>query len=342
MTALHSQPVPEFASAPTFARLVNTELRRFSARRFTRVVLALSMVGYIGAMLLLWLLHSRVTAEDIAQATVQRDQQIVMFQQYTDECLKQPGQDANQCGFAPTAADFPIDQFLQNDPFRPEMVSDYVLAVGVAVAMAAFILGATFIGAEWSSKNLVAWLFYEPRRMRLMAAKLLVLLLATLLLSIVAQAIWLLSTNLLLSFRGLPVSSLGADAADFWPDVLSGQVRSALLVVPGALLGFALANLIRNTAAALGVAFVYFVIVESVLRGFSPGLQPYQFTTSVAAWVFKGGINVYGNPIYDPKQGYVTPEEIHVSNLHGAVTLMLYALIALGISLIVFRRRDIT
>ena len=45
-----------------------------------------------------------------------------------------------------------------------------------ATAAAAFLLAGTFIGAEWSSKNLIAWLFWEPRRLRLMAAKFLALL----------------------------------------------------------------------------------------------------------------------------------------------------------------------
>ena len=36
-----------------------------------------------------------------------------------------------------------------------------------------FALGATFIGEEWSSRNVVAWLFYEPRRLRLLGAILL-------------------------------------------------------------------------------------------------------------------------------------------------------------------------
>jgi ABC-2 type transport system permease protein len=123
--------------------------------------------------------------------------------------------------------------------------------------------------------------------------------------------------------------------------VLRVQIRAALVVVPVVLIGFGLANLIKNTAAALGVAFVYLAVVESVLRAISPSLQPYQFTTSLIAWVNKGGLTVFGDQVYDQRSGFVRPQEIHVSNLHGGVTMMIYALVVAAVSIALFRRRDI-
>jgi ABC-2 type transport system permease protein len=329
-------------SVPTFGRLLVVEFLRLGKRRFTRVLLSVAVVGYLIAVGFLWQSHSKVTPADIAQATVQRDLQIEQIGQSVTDCLKVAGNTAEQCGPVPTANDFPITQFLSNSPFRPRDVQPYALVVGTAVALAGFMLAATSIGAEWSSRNIVAWLFYEPRRLRLMWAKLLALSSVVLVLSVIAQFLWALTARLLLSSRGLPVSSLGADAAQFWPDVLRVQVRSALVVVPVVLLGFGLANLIKNTAAALGVAFVYLAVVESVLRAISPALQPYQFTTSLIAWVNKGGLTVDGDLVYDPKGGYVAPEPIHISNLHGGLTMMVYALVVLAVSLALFRRRDIT
>lgn len=333
---------PFSAGAPTFPRLLNTELRRFGARRFTRVLLGLSVVGYLAAMIFLWATHAQPSEADYAQATAQRDQSIASMQQYYDDCIAAPDGSAENCGYVPSAAEFPVDQYLANDPFDPRQVQIYALAVGVAVALAGFMLGATFIGAEWSSKNLVAWLFYEPRRLRLLGAKILVLCGVLVVLAFIAQAVWLGSAQLLMAYRGVGVSSLGEDAAQFWPDTLAVQLRAALLILPGCLLGFGLANLIRNTAAALGIAFAYFIVLENVAAAISPGLQPYQFGTAIAAWVSDGGIDVYGRAVFDPSQGYVTPEVIHVSNLHGGVTLLVYALVVLVVSVQVFRRRDIT
>lgn len=341
MSTVDERPAMQDGAAPTFGRLLRTELRRLWSRRFTKVSLLLSVLGYLAAMVFFWATHSQPTEQDYARATAARDASIAQFAEYHDQCVAGGGT-TETCGFVPTPAEYPVEGFLENQPFSPEQVPNLTLAVGVAVAMAGFVLGATFIGAEWSSRNIVAWLFFEPRRLRLLGTKLLALVGVVVVLAFVAQAIWLLSAHLLLSQRGVPVSSLGEEAGAFWPTVSRIQLRAALLVIPMTLLGFGVANLLRNTAAALGVAFVYFVIVEAVLRGISPGLQPYQFTVGLQAWVSDGGVTVYGDLVYDQQQGYLTPEAIPVSNLHGGLVLAVYALVVLGVSVWVFRRRDIT
>lgn len=341
MTAT-TMPGDQRTAAPRFGRLVGTELRRLAARRFTRVLLGVCVIGYLVAVAFLFQTHAKPTAADYAQATVQRDDQIGQIAASVKQCFAAPGGSEASCGTVPTATDFPVDQFLANSPFQPRQVPDYTLAVGAAVALAGFALGATFIGAEWSSRNVVAWLFYEPRRLRLLGAKLLAVTAAVLALSVIAQLVWAVTARWLLSARGLPVSSLGAVAAHFWTDVLGVQVRAALQVLPTVWLGFGLANLIRNTAAALGIAFVYFVILENVIRAINPALQPYLFTTGVAAWTTHGGVTVNGALVYNQAQGFVAPEQIHVSNLYGAVTLLIYAGVVLAASIAAFRTRDIT
>jgi ABC-2 type transport system permease protein len=331
-------------SAPAFGRLVRTEFSRLAARRFTRVILVLGLLGYLIAIALIWRSHDRVTAADIAQATSKRDQLIVQFTAQIEECQKQATSDqgVQDCGTPPTAEQFPIDQFLRNHPFRPDQVDDYALAVGVATAMAGFLLAATFIGAEWSSKNLVAWLFWEPRRLRVMAAKLLALLTSVLILAVLAQVVWFGVAKVLVHYRGLPVSTMGPLAAHFWSHVVNAQARGAALVLITALVGFSLASLMRNSAAALGVAFVYFAVVESVIRALNPELQPYLFTTNVGAWIASNGITVFGKSVYDQHQGYVIPREIHVSNIHGAVMLLVFAGVATVAAVTTFARRDIS
>lgn len=331
-------------SAPAFGRLVRAEFRRLAARRFTRVALGLSLVSYLIAVGLLWHTHNRVSPADIAQATAQRDQLIVQFTAETEQCRKSAAneQEALNCGSPPTPEQFPIDQFLSTQPFPPSGVEDFAMAVGVATAMLAFLLAATFIGAEWSSKNLIAWLFWEPRRLRVMAAKLLAVLSSVLVLAMLAQLVWFGTAKVLLHYRGLPVSSLGPQAEHFWSHVVNAQLRAALLVLITALIGFSLASLMRNSAAALGVAFVYFAVVENVIRALNPDLQPYLFTTNIAAWIVSSGITVYGKQVFNPVEGYVMAKEIHISNVHGGVMLLVFAGIATVAALTVFVRRDLS
>jgi ABC-2 type transport system permease protein len=329
--------------APAFGRLVRAEFYRLAARRFTRVIIALGVIGYLIAVGLIWHSHNRVSAADIAQATAQRDQIIVQMTTDAEECRRNvPPEQADQACGVPSAENFPIDQFLRTQPFRPDQIDDYALAVGAAVALVGFLLAATFIGAEWSSKNLVAWLFWEPRRLRVMAAKLVALLSSVLLLAVLAQVLWYGTAKLLLHYRGLPVSTMGPLAAHFWSHVVNAQARAALLVLITALVGFSLASLMRNSAAALGVAFVYFAVVENVIRAVNPDLQPYLFTTNVAAWIANNGITVFGRAVYNRQAGFVTPRDIHISNAHGAVMLLIFAGIATVAALTTFARRDIS
>src|SRR5699024_6680581 len=166
------------------------EFSRLLLRRFTKVMLALCAIGFLVAIGVVWATHSNVTPADVQQATARRDDAIAQIQTQIEQCRAQfPDQPDQHCGQAPTPEQFPIDQFLHNQPFQPRMVGGYAMAVAVACAMASFIIAATFIGAEWSSKNLVAWLFYEPRRLHLMGAKLLALCGLLLPLSILAQLI---------------------------------------------------------------------------------------------------------------------------------------------------------
>ena len=327
-------------SAPAFGRLVGAEFRRLAARRFTRVIIGLGLIGYLLAIALIWREHHRTTAADIADATAQRDQIIVQITNDIAQC--QRTQPVEQCGEPPTAEQFPVDQFLRNHPFPPQGVKDGALAVGVATAMLGFLLAATFIGAEWSSKNLVAWLFWEPRRLRVMAAKLVALLTSVLLLAALAQAVWYGVAKALLHYRGLPVSTLGPLAEHFWSHVVNAQARAASLALITALVGFSLASLMRNSAAALGVAFVYFAVVENAIRALRPEWQPYLFTTNVAAWIADKGITVYGKSVFNPQQGYVLPREIHISNVHGAVVLLVFAGVVTVAAVTAFARRDIS
>lgn len=191
MTAVLSHATTP-TSVPTFSRLTKAEFGRLFGRRFVRVLPILAVLGFLIAMIVTFWTHARVSAADLAQATQARDRQIIQIKQGVAECSQglSPSDAAQQCRSVPSAADFPPDQFLNNHPFEPARVSDYALVVGVAVALLAFLVGATFVGAEWSSKNMIAWLMWEPRRMRLMAAKLLALLSFPLAVSVLAQAAW--------------------------------------------------------------------------------------------------------------------------------------------------------
>jgi hypothetical protein len=211
-----------------------------------------------------------------------------------------------------------------------------VAAVGAALA---FLVGGTFVGAEWSSRSIVALLFWETRRPRVMGAKLLVAAGATAVLGVLMQALWLGLAGLLQAVAGDGISP----PAGFWAELSAAQGRGVLLTVLAGLLGFGLTNLLRNTGAATGVAFVYVVIVETAVRALKPAWQPWLLTDNAAALVLPDGLTLswadqgvddLGSPTY----GTV---EYLVSNGQAAVYLTVVTAVVVGVGVVLFSRRDL-
>ena len=96
----------------------------------------------------------------------------------------------------------------------------------------------------------------------------------------------------------------------------------------GAWLGVTLAMVGRNTAAALGVAFGYLAIVETLLRGFIPKISDSLLSTNLVVFVDgRAGTSESGSPI---------------SVGGSVVTLSLYAGVLVIVALALFRTRDVT
>ncbi len=324
--------------------LLRSELHRIVSRRMIQVLVGLAALGFLAVAAISFTQFSEPTPELFAQAEAERAAVVEESQFFYQECLDSPdipeGEDAELfCGSPPSAEDIPLDQFLPKAPFTVDNIANGALAVAFTTAALGFLIGATYAGAEWSSRSIVALLFWEPRRLKVMGTKLAVITAFTAVLAVLAQAAWLGVGALLATTRGPGLD----DAPDgFWGDLLGQQGRSVLLVVLTALLGFGLANLTRNTGAALGLAFVYFAVVENAVRGLRQTWSPYLFGESAGALVTEGGISVF---IYDfsasPDGGFSEGREIMVSNVQGGVTLLIYTAIVVIVGTVLFQRRDL-
>ena len=108
----------------------------------------------------------------------------------------------------------------------------------------------------------------------------------------------------------------------FWSALLQTQGRGVLLTVFAALLGFGLANLVRNTGAALGIAFVYVVVVENAVRALRPHWDPFLLSTNALGLVQDGGLTIQ---VFDDQEvsadGFLTPVEYFVGPLQATVLL---------------------
>jgi ABC-type transport system involved in multi-copper enzyme maturation permease subunit len=320
--------------------LARAELHRLTARRLVRWLVVLSALGFLAVWVISLTQFARPSPELLEQA---RQERARIGAEQRMFCLEDPGIPAAEkeeiCATQSDEENFgPVENFLPKQPFDAASgLPGAAVAVAVAVAALTFLIGATYAGAEWSTKSIVALLFWEPRRMRVFLTKLAVLLGAVAVLAALAQLVWLGAGSLLAQWRGsfeLP--------AGFWSDLAGVQGRSVILAVITAALGFGLANLIRNTGAALGAAFAYFVLVENAVRIIRPTWQPYLITENAAALVQRGGLELF---LGDPGGSSFSFEEaprLLLSNQRAALTLALYCLVVLLAGAVLFRRRDLT
>ena len=164
---------------------------------------------------------------------------------------------------------------------------DVLMGTSLVLVSVAWVLGASAIGADWHAGHVTTILTWEPRRGRVMLAKIAASLTSVFVLSLVIQAF--LGAALAVAAAGAG-STAGADAA--WLAESAGvALRVALLSTIFAGFGFGLASAGRNTAVALGVGFGYLVIVENLVRGLRPQWTPWLLTDNAGLFIVDSPID---------------------------------------------------
>jgi hypothetical protein len=338
MSAVLTPPeAPTTAPAGRLGGLLRAEVHRLRARRFVQVLLGLAVLAWVGVLGIGFLSFASTTPERLAAAEASRQAQVEQFNGYREECLATVPADVpvdQYCGPPVAAADFELKYFIDPAPFSlSENGVDGAVGFSAAAAVLAFMVAGTYVGAEWSSRSMSALLFWETRRPRVMGAKIAVAGAVSLLIGVVAQLSWL-------AMAGCWQATVGDGVAlpdDFWSRLLSAGGRGVLLTVFAGLLGFGLTNLMRNTGAALGAGFVYFAVLETVVRAVRPQWQPWLFTNNAAALVTPDGLKL--DIGYDP----ITDESIQylLGNLQAGVYLTVVTAVVVGAGVVLFSRRDV-
>lgn len=322
-------------------RLLGVELRRLGSRRVTWAALAVAV-----AALVLVLgktaydsrppsAAERARAEQLAsQAAAQfnlaeQQQRCAEMQRGAPEGVPpdKAGPDCSQIR-PPQASDYLVDRTFR---FASEITSRMV-GFGVLLALLSFLVGASFVGAEWGAGTLPGLLLVEPGRSRVVLAK------AGALLAGVALAGGLL-LGAVLGGHYL-VAALRGDltGANVSAAALTGG-RALVLGLTAGGLGFALAGSLRGTAVALGAGFAYFLGGEIVVRALLGRVDQWLFVPNVTALLNKGTKISYF--VCDANRT-CTDRTVTISAWQG--TAYLLALVAVGLLafLVTFRRRDLT
>lgn len=288
--------------------LLASEVRRLTSRRMARVI-AIAVLAFTALVLLRMFTWSTPVPDDVARAAV-----------------AQAEESRAQCEEFKRSGQYPEEIPCRAEPQYGGRAVDAVGGLGgattaaiVVTALAAFVIGSSYVGADWSAGTMQALLFWEPRRDRVLAAKAVALVAVSTAFLAAYWAFLYLGTWFVAATRGV---TYGLSSGDHLANLLT-LGRGAGLVTFAALAGFAIAGLSRVTAASLGVGFVYFVILEGVVRAFLSKLVKFLLIPNVGAVLTLEG-------------------EFDISAARGAVTLAAYAALLLGAFYYSFSRRDVT
>jgi hypothetical protein len=245
-------------------RLVVAELRRIAARRLVRltVVLAIAGIALGGVAAFVWSdsLPEQAYQERVVEAKARR----VAEEAQINSCLQahgvSPGDDISD---DVARACFPAKGPARaEDPrFHRNRLRGVLQGVTGALAVIAWGLGASLVGAEFASRSMTTLLTWETRRGRVFVAKVVAAVAALTAFALVALVLVSLAMWPALALHGGPLRPNDPTVATLIGTIARGTALSAL----AAAMGFAIATIGRNTAAALGAGFAYIIVLENIL-----------------------------------------------------------------------------
>jgi hypothetical protein len=328
-------------------KLARAEWSRLFARRFTRIMLALILLvlGVVGVAVTLD--SKPITAADHARAKEQVAQQVRDLEREAAACqaAQARGEDISQryppgCDFGQAQVEERWFLPYQFD-FKQETPTFLLFGAGI-LALFGFVVGASFVGAEWTSGAMTNLLLWRPRRLTVLATKLLTMLAGVTLMSAVYVALWIGAFWFIGRYRG---TLGGALTAGFWQSLALTGTRTVALCLVSAAAGFALASLGRHTAMALGAGIGYALVVEvgsMILFGVLGLRDPerWRLSTYVIGWLIKKyELARNAPPVCGPKG--CQPEVYVITwGMSGAVMAAILAVLLAG-AFVSMRRRDV-
>lgn len=305
------------------------EIRRFCSRRLMRVVAALAALGIlVGGTITFFRSYRDDDATMRARVEAVRAREIEPcvrgdfgVWQARERAPGGPGAPGSpeRRQFCEKAVGTP---YLPSRAFAIVALRDVFEGLAIPLALLGWLLGATFIGAEWHHRTITTLLTWEPRRVRVLAAKAAAVALTVFTGAVLVHAVLGAALVPAAALRG---TTAGTGAAWF-RGVAGIALRSSALTTMASLAGFAVATVGRNTAVALGAGFGYVAILDAgVLSSLFPGLRRWLALPNAIVFI----------------TGHPSPDVPGRSPGAAGFLLAAYTAGALAIAAAFFRRRDV-
>jgi hypothetical protein len=245
-------------------RLLAAELQRIAARRLVRLTVVLSLAGVVfgGVAAFVWSdsLSEPAYQQRVIDAKARDEEQRAQI----ENCLAAhgaalgteiPEDVARQCFPTKNAAHVDDPRFHRN------RLRGVLQGVSGALVVVGWSLGASLAGAEFASRGMTTLLTWETRRGRVFLAKAAAVVAAMAVFALCVLALVALAMWPALAFHGAPLRVNDPT----WGSLAGLVGRGVALSVLGSAMGFAIATVGRNTAAALGAGFAYIIVLENIL-----------------------------------------------------------------------------
>ncbi|GIJ75652.1 ABC-type transport system involved in multi-copper enzyme maturation, permease component [Micromonospora phaseoli] len=333
--------------------LFRTELRRLAKRRFARWMTAGGLLVLVLVAVGMFLSNQKVGPEQWAAAERSAEQQ------YQEQVRWAEAERAN-CERAKTSGGefYTTDCESINPPPREAFEAQWYLPstfefrktfgellipLAAILGMVGFVVGASFVGAEWNTGGMMNLLLWRPKRLTVLLTKLGALLTGLLALALPATAAWFGSMWLIANWRG----TTDGMTSGAWQSFLLTGLRGIVLALVATTVGFALASLGRHTAMALGGAIAVMVVGQIGL-GILLELAGVRFAeawllpTYALAWMTKTITLQDWRSCEATYTGECLPATLDITWQHSSVLFSVGVVIFLGAALWTMRRRDIT
>ena len=316
-------------------RLIWTEVTRLTSRRFTGIALIMLLLGLAGFQLVLNDALSPPSGEQLAtseRAYQQTHREWVANHEQDEQDCRDTGAPPDECVVPePTLVEFTGSP----TPFKDATGTALKLSALLA-ALVAFMIAASFIGAEYSSGSMTNWLTFVPRRGHVFWSKLLTVAGFAVLLGMLCATLVFDVALVLAHLHGSRVESVR--------ELVEMGARSVLSVVVLAIFGFCIGLLSRRTAGAIGVLLAL-VVVWFVRIG---PLSSLPWAQRITPWTPDGNMlaivdhgYTYSVPVEGAPADGVDLIEHSVSLTHGVAYWSIILALLITCSLLAFRRRDV-
>ncbi|HEX6684321.1 MAG TPA: ABC transporter permease subunit [Candidatus Limnocylindrales bacterium] len=318
--------------------LVRAERRRFSKRRMNLwcLVIYLGILAAIGSVV--FFTTEKVSPETRAAAQAEADRDYERMVAEYERCQDTPT--SERCQGMPE----PQREWFQAEGYMPPSFNfradsdDFLILWAILLAMIGFIIGASFVGAEWRSGNMMNLLTWRPKRMQVLGTKLIVLLGWMTVIGVATFTLW---TGVLYGIATAHGTTEGMTNGAWQSYGLTG-LRGLGMIVGFAAIGFGLASIGRHIGLALGVALGVIILGQFGLTivlfmAQVPYPEMYLIPTHMQAWMEKRVevVDPFSNPALND-----APIRILSWGDSGSIALGVVAVI-LAVAFYTMRRRDI-